>query len=70
MEGRIRTRSYDDKDGNKRYITEIYGDVMQLLGTRQDNQAGINPVSETGTSEKPAIEADIDDPGGDEDLPF
>ena len=37
IEGRIRTRSNDDKDGNKRYITEIYGDVMQMLGARADN---------------------------------
>ena len=34
IEGRIRTRSYDDKDGNKRYITEIYGDNMQMLGPK------------------------------------
>jgi len=38
IEGRIKTRSYDDKDGNKRYITEIVADVMQMLGTKADNQ--------------------------------
>ena len=38
IDGRIRTRSYDDKDGNKRYITEIVGDNMQMLGRRQDDQ--------------------------------
>ena len=37
IEGRIRTRSYDDKDGNKKYITEIVGDVLQLLGRRTDD---------------------------------
>ena len=37
IEGRIRTRNYDDKDGNKRYITEIYGDVMQMLGSKSDD---------------------------------
>jgi len=35
IEGRIQTRNYDDKDGVKRYITEIVGDRMQLLGARQ-----------------------------------
>ena len=41
IEGRIRNRSYDDKDGIKRYITEIVGDNMQMLGRRQDdNQQG------------------------------
>lgn len=36
IEGRIKTRSYDDADGNKKYITEIVGDQMQLLGRRPD----------------------------------
>ncbi|MEN8158239.1 MAG: single-stranded DNA-binding protein, partial [Bacteroidota bacterium] len=37
IEGRIKTRSYDDSEGNKKYITEIVGDQMQLLGKRSDN---------------------------------
>ena len=36
IEGRIRNRSYDDRDGNKRYITEIVCDNLQLLGKKQD----------------------------------
>jgi single-strand DNA-binding protein len=40
IEGRIRTRSWDDKDGNKRYTTEIVGDNMQMLGRRSD-ESGI-----------------------------
>ncbi len=36
IEGRLRTRSYDDKDKVKRYTTEIVADVMQLLGKRTD----------------------------------
>lgn len=39
IEGKIRTRSWDDKDGNKRYTTEIVGDQMTMLGGRpSDNQ--------------------------------
>ncbi|MGC8803937.1 MAG: single-stranded DNA-binding protein [Bacteroidales bacterium] len=37
IEGRIRTRSYDDKDGNKRYVTEIIANNLQLLGRRTDD---------------------------------
>src|SRR5210317_725634 len=36
IEGRIKTRSYEDADGNKKYITEIVGDQMQMLGKRSD----------------------------------
>ena len=38
IEGRIQTRSYDDRDGNKRYITEIVAENMQMLGNRDENQ--------------------------------
>jgi single-strand DNA-binding protein len=37
VEGKIRTRSWDDKDGNKRYTTEIDCDNLQLLGRRPDD---------------------------------
>lgn len=32
IEGRIRYRSYDDKQGQRRYVTEIWADNMELLG--------------------------------------
>ena len=37
IEGRIRTRSWDDQNGNKRYTTEIMADTLQLLGKKSDN---------------------------------
>ncbi len=40
LEGKIATRSYDDSDGNKRYITEIVVDQMQMLGSREEGQGG------------------------------
>lgn len=39
IEGRIKTRSYDDSEGNKKYITEIVGDQLQLLGKRPDDSS-------------------------------
>ncbi|NLE33513.1 MAG: single-stranded DNA-binding protein [Bacteroidales bacterium] len=38
VEGKLRYRSYDDRDGNKRYIVEVEADVIQLLGRRPDSQ--------------------------------
>ena len=43
LEGKIKTRSYEDKDGIKRYSTEIVVDVLQLLGSRSDNPASATP---------------------------
>ncbi len=39
IEGRIQNRSYDDRDGNKRYITEIVANEMQML-SRAGEQGG------------------------------
>ena len=75
IEGKIRTRSWDDKDGNKRYTTEIVADVMQLLGPRPDNQQSDNnsrygdKQAESGGFSS-ASEPDVEEPGGDDDLPF
>ena len=33
VEGRLRTRSWEDKDGNKRWMTEIIADNVQFLGS-------------------------------------
>lgn len=43
IEGRIRTRSWDDKDGNKRYTTEINCDSLQLLGSRNTEREEVKP---------------------------
>jgi single-strand DNA-binding protein len=39
IEGRLRTRAWDDQNGNKRYTTEIYADTVQFLGKREGGQA-------------------------------
>ncbi|MBQ0025638.1 MAG: single-stranded DNA-binding protein [Bacteroidales bacterium] len=39
VEGRIRTRSWDDQNGQKRYVTEILADNIQLLGRREGSGA-------------------------------
>lgn len=46
VEGKIRSRSWEDQSGNKRYTTEIIADTIQLLGKRQDNPASDGAVSE------------------------
>lgn len=39
IEGRLRTRSYTDPQGVKKYTTEIQVDTLQLLGKRDDSEA-------------------------------
>lgn len=40
VEGKIRTRSWQDQTGQKRYTTEIVADNIRLLGKRGDNTSG------------------------------
>jgi len=56
IEGRLKTRKWQDKDGNDRYTTEIVADTMQLLGGREggsgdDSYAG---GGESGGGSRPA----------------
>lgn len=73
IEGKIRTRSYDDKEGHKKYITEIVADNMTMLGgRREDGGTGQNAGGNSGSS---ASGSNFSSPGivpGDvtDDLPF
>jgi single-strand DNA-binding protein len=46
IEGKIRTRAWDDKDGNKRYTTEIVADTLQMLGKK--SETGGEPAQNSG----------------------
>ncbi len=35
IEGKLHTRSYDDRQGQKRYVVEIWADAMEMLSTRR-----------------------------------
>ena len=72
IEGRIRTRKWQDKEGNDRYSTEIIADEMQMLGGRSGGAPQENYQKNTGPapaaksqSGPPRAEPDFDD-----DIPF
>jgi len=76
IEGRIQTRSFDDKEGNKRYITEVVGIVMQMLGgppqnNQNDRNEQKNEVSSGGSGDYQGTnDSGDDEPEGEDDLPF
>ncbi len=63
IEGRLRTRQWDDKDGIKRYSTEILADNMNMLGEKRDSDSMIK--TENKIEEPPPPEQKDGD-----DLPF
>ena len=68
IEGRIQTRSWDDKDGNKRYTTEIVAQRLQFLGSRDQGAAGRGAASSDEAPPSAPPPGDIS--GEDDDLPF
>jgi len=70
VEGRLQTRQWDDKDGNKRYTTEIRGDRVVLLGGGGRGAPGA--ISDRGDSVGVAAPAaaDASAPLTDDDIPF
>jgi len=65
IEGRIQTRSWEDKDGNKRYTTEIVAQRLQFLGTREQAVSAA-PSGEIPSEAPPPADLSAED----EDLPF
>jgi single-strand DNA-binding protein len=66
IEGRIKTRQWEDKDGIKRYTTEIIGDNLTFLGGGKGTQnAGDAPSKESNSDNTPEPIQEADD-----DLPF
>jgi single-strand DNA-binding protein len=68
VEGRLQTRSWDDKDGVKRYTTEIIGNNMQMLGRKDaDGPMPEAPLPDK-TGEPPSTAGGANEEG--DDLPF
>lgn len=71
IEGRLRTRKWQDREGGDRYSTEIVGDQMQMLGGR--GQGGGQPMAQPASaSAAPAAPAPAPAPAAefDDDIPF
>lgn len=61
VEGSLQTREWTDREGNKRYTTEVRAQRFQMLGSRSDTQEPAR-VSETATAEPEASYNDDDIP--------
>lgn len=84
ISGRFTTRSWDDKEGKKRYTTEIRADSMQMLGGRQGSSGGdaggyggdySQPAPQSSAPRRPQRPAATPPTGGgfggmDDDIPF
>lgn len=76
IEGRLRTRKWQDQNGTDRYTTEIIADNMQMLGSVQSNNNRVQDKPVQPKAAKPKVDplsaqAEMMDAGGfDDDIPF
>lgn len=74
VEGKIRYRSYDDKQGKRRYITEIYVDNMEMLTPKSASNSGqqtpISTLASSATSSQTTSPATGDTSQEEDGLPF
>ena len=69
IEGRLQTREWEDKEGQKRQTTEIVAQTVQFLGGREGGAGGA-PRAAGGPGPARENEPEPGPPGGSEDIPF
>jgi len=63
VEGRIQTRSYDDQNGQKRYVTEVVADNVEFLGSKSSSNSN-NSGSNKNVEPTPYDFGDMPEPKG------
>ncbi len=70
IEGKLKTRQWQDKDGNNRYTTEVVGDNLQMLGKKDENSSNVSN-NEHSSAEASIPPSTINDSTNEvDDLPF
>lgn len=72
IEGKLRTRSWQDRDGNKKFTTEVHAQNIVLLGKREDSSEEKSYSSTAPASEFPESEqsVSIKESAEDDEVPF
>lgn len=73
IEGSLRTRKWQDKDGNDRYTTEVVGRTMKMLGGKDSGSGSYTPApsaADAPAGVKETADSASTSGEGDDDLPF
>ncbi|MFL3024492.1 MAG: single-stranded DNA-binding protein [Candidatus Neomarinimicrobiota bacterium] len=68
VEGKLQTRNWEDKDGVKRYTTEVLCEMFTMLGRKMDNEGGAQQAPSQASNDSSNSSSDSND--DDDDLPF
>ena len=71
VSGRLSTRTYKDKDGNNRTVTEVVADEAYFAESKRNNTEGTRDMGKTEFAENEPIQAEFEEVVGDDgELPF
>lgn len=70
IEGRLVTRSWDDKDGSKRYATEVVADTVQALDKKGSNDNGFTDKKDPVSQAKDVFNINTNPTFAQDDIPF
>ena len=70
IEGKLKTRTWQDKEGNNRYSTEVITDNLTMLGSVGESMSNSNSVKSDENGSKPSPEKEFSSPDENDDLPF
>ena len=70
IEGSLRTRKWQDKNGQDKYTTEVVASEMQMLGSRQGGGDSYAPAQSSNQSSQAQPAAAVVEDGFDDDIPF
>lgn len=68
IEGKLRTRSFEDKEGHKKYTTEVVAENFTMLGRKSDFENGNSGEGNQSQKKEESVDFTQDNP--DDDLPF
>lgn len=68
IEGRLRTRSWEDKEGNRKFATEVVGDNLIMLDKRTDGGHTSSMHNDSSIEGMPSTDAPLNEPTP--DIPF
>jgi single-strand DNA-binding protein len=70
IEGKLKTRTWQDKEGNNRYSTEVITDNLTMLGSSGESMPSSNAAKTFENESNPSHEKEFSSPDENDDLPF
>ena len=70
IEGKLKTRTWQDKEGNNRYSTEVITDSLTMLGSTGESMGSSSPEKPVENESKPSPDQEFSSPDENDDLPF